>query len=74
MKSLKFTVRLSGSRSDDVSSVHNNQERVVPGYVPGSNLSHFSDEYYPPSGDPNDPDHYIYVSYPPDMKRRLLDR
>uniref|UniRef100_A0A023EWL9 C2H2-type domain-containing protein n=1 Tax=Triatoma infestans TaxID=30076 RepID=A0A023EWL9_TRIIF len=36
--------------------------------------SHYSEEYYPVSDDLGQNEHYIYVTYPPDLKRRLLER
>lgn len=36
--------------------------------------SHYSEEYYPVSEDLSQNEHYIYVTYPPDLKRRLLER
>uniref|UniRef100_T1HAU2 C2H2-type domain-containing protein n=1 Tax=Rhodnius prolixus TaxID=13249 RepID=T1HAU2_RHOPR len=35
--------------------------------------SHYSEEYYPVSDDLGQNEHYIYVTYPPDLKRRLLE-
>jgi hypothetical protein len=36
--------------------------------------SHYSEEYYPVSDDIGQNEHYIYVTYPPDLKRRLIER
>ncbi|XP_014293372.1 uncharacterized protein [Halyomorpha halys] len=36
--------------------------------------SHYSEEYYPVSDELGQNEHYIYVTYPPDLKRRLLER
>ncbi|KAL1124370.1 hypothetical protein AAG570_000999, partial [Ranatra chinensis] len=36
--------------------------------------SHYSEEYYPVSDEIGQNEHYIYVTYPPDLKRRLLER
>ncbi|XP_024081800.1 uncharacterized protein LOC106670626 isoform X2 [Cimex lectularius] len=35
--------------------------------------SHYSEEYYPVADDLSQNEHYIYVTYPPDLKRRLLE-
>lgn len=34
--------------------------------------SHYTEEYYGPDDMHNE--HYIYVTYPPDLKRRLLEK
>ena len=38
-------------------------------------MKQYSDEYYPASDEnPPNNEHYIYVTYPPEIKRKLLDR
>uniref|UniRef100_A0A1B6C3F9 C2H2-type domain-containing protein n=1 Tax=Clastoptera arizonana TaxID=38151 RepID=A0A1B6C3F9_9HEMI len=39
-----------------------------------AHLSHYSDDYYAIPDDLAQSEHYIYVTYPPDLKRRLLER
>lgn len=36
--------------------------------------AHYSDDYYTVPDDLAHSEHYIYVTYPPDLKRRLLER
>ncbi|XP_075212968.1 uncharacterized protein LOC142319504 isoform X4 [Lycorma delicatula] len=56
--------------SDDMSVASTN---VTASSSPAHH-AHYSDDYYTVPDDLAQSEHYIYVTYPPDLKRRLLER
>lgn len=70
IKILIFLFKLHFASSDDMSVASTN---ATASSSPAHH-SHYSDDYYALPEDIAQSEHYIYVTYPPDLKRRLLER
>lgn len=57
--------------SNDLSPI---EENTLHNYSRYQCVKQYSDEYYPASDVNPSNNHYIYVTYPPEIKRKLLDR
>ncbi|XKL66316.1 hypothetical protein PGB90_009736 [Kerria lacca] len=56
--------------SNDLSPI---EENTLHNYSRYQCVKQYSDEYYPASDVNPSNNHYIYVTYPPEIKRKLLD-
>lgn len=51
------------------------EEKMLQSFSTYRYVKQYSDEYYPASDEnPSGNENYIYVTYPPEIKRKLLDR
>lgn len=73
----QLKVVLNYSAKDGNVSSRGVSGRTTPSHYVNSRLqSPYSEEFYSPSDvdDPGQNERYIYVTYPPELKRRLLER